>query len=94
MTLETLTDSELTATLAALALLLASAFLVGTLLEKAKAPRVVGEIMGGLLLGGKLPISFFPGCHGKHFSGIRTGREGAEYFLSDGLNFPDVPVRV
>lgn len=52
MTLITLSENEIISTLLALALLLASTFLVGTLLEKLRAPRVVGEILGGLLLGG------------------------------------------
>lgn len=87
MTLETLTDSELTATLAALALLLASAFLVGTLLEKAKAPRVVGEIMGGLLLGGSCLYHFFPDAMGSIF--LAYGQEGKvlNIFYQMGLIF-------
>lgn len=52
MTLVTLSENEIISTLLALALLLASAFLIGTLFEKLKAPIVVGEILGGLLLGG------------------------------------------
>lgn len=60
MTLVTLSESEIISTLLALALLLVSAFLVGTLFEKMKAPRVVGEILGGLLLGGTCLYYLFP----------------------------------
>lgn len=60
MTLVTLSENEIITTLLALALLLASAFLLGTLFEKFKAPRVVGEILGGLLLGGTCLYYLFP----------------------------------
>ena len=60
MKLQTLSEAEIIATLIALSLLLASAFLVGTLMERIKAPRVVGEITGGILLGGTLMHHFFP----------------------------------
>lgn len=52
MSLEILSEKEIIATLIALALLLASAYLFGTAFEKMKAPRVVGEIIGGIVLGG------------------------------------------
>ncbi len=60
MKLQTLTEGEIIVTLIALALLLASAFLIGTLMERIKAPRVVGEITGGILLGGTFMHHFFP----------------------------------
>ena len=60
MSLQTLSEHEIIATLLALALLLLSAYLLGTLMEKIKAPRVVGEITGGILLGGTLLYRFFP----------------------------------
>ena len=52
MGLPTLGQTEIIRTFIALALLLASAFLFGTLIEKIKGPRVVGEILGGMLIGG------------------------------------------
>lgn len=52
MTLVTLNEKEIVCTLLALALLLFFAFMIGTLFEEIKAPRVVGEIVGGILLGG------------------------------------------
>ena len=60
MKLQTLTEGEIIATLIALSMLLASAYLVGTLMERIKAPRVVGEITGGILLGGTCLHHFFP----------------------------------
>ena len=52
MRLSTLSEKEIIITLIAIALLLLSAFVFGTLMEKIKGPRVVGEIIGGMILGG------------------------------------------
>ena len=52
MGLASLGQTEIIRTFIALSLLLGSAFLFGTLIEKIKGPRVVGEILGGMLLGG------------------------------------------
>lgn len=52
MKLSTLSDSEIMMTFVALALLLLGALLVGKLFEKMQAPKVVGEIVGGMLFGG------------------------------------------
>lgn len=52
MKLDTLADNEITMTLAALACLLTGAFLIGKLFERIQAPKVVGEIIGGMLFGG------------------------------------------
>ena len=60
MSLATLSEHEIIATLIALALLLGSAFALGSLMERLKAPRVVGEILGGLVLGSTLLYHFFP----------------------------------
>ncbi len=60
MTLSTLSEAEVISTLLALAFLLASAYAVGTLFEKIRAPRVVGEIMGGLIIGGSCLFYLFP----------------------------------
>ncbi len=60
MTLPTLAEKEIIVTLLALALLLASAYLFGNLFEKIKAPRVVGEIVGGMFWGGSFLYFFFP----------------------------------
>lgn len=60
MEFTTLSTSELTATFLSIALLLLAAMACGTLFEKFGAPRVVGEITGGLLLGGTCFYHFCP----------------------------------
>ena len=60
MRLATLSEKEIIITLIALALLLASAYLFGTILEKIKGPRVVGEILGGMIIGGSCLFILFP----------------------------------
>ena len=52
MTLQTLSEHEIIVTFLSLALLLAGAYSCGKLMEAIKAPKVVGEITGGLLFGG------------------------------------------
>lgn len=52
MRLATLSEKEIIITLIALALLLLAAFVFGTLMEKIRGPRVVGEIIGGMIIGG------------------------------------------
>jgi len=71
MGLQTLSEQELICTFIALALLLAGAYLCGTLFERIKAPRVVGEIIGGMLFGSFL-FPFFP----KAVAGIFNSYEG------------------
>lgn len=60
MKLTTLTESQILITLIALALLLLFAELFGSLIEKIKGPRVVGEILGGMILGGSFSFILFP----------------------------------
>lgn len=60
MKLVTLQEQEILITLIALSLLLLSAFIFGTLIEKIKGPRVVGEIIGGMILGGSCLFLIFP----------------------------------
>lgn len=60
MTLATLSESEIIVTFIALALLLAGAYICGKLMEAVKAPKVVGEIIGGMLFGGTFLYHFFP----------------------------------
>lgn len=60
MELATLQENELIITLIAITILLFSAFLCGKLFEVFKAPKVVGEILGGMLLGGSCLHFFFP----------------------------------
>lgn len=51
MTLQTLSEHEIISTFIALASLLAGAYIFGNIFEKIKAPRVVGEIVGGMIWG-------------------------------------------
>ncbi len=60
MKLETLNESQIIITFIALALLLIFAHIFGNLLEKIKGPRVVGEILGGMILGGSCLFLLFP----------------------------------
>lgn len=60
MALAALSESELIVTFTALSLLLAGAYVCGKLMEAVKAPKVVGEILGGMLFGGTFLYHFFP----------------------------------
>jgi Kef-type K+ transport system membrane component KefB len=60
MLLQTLSDMEIIRTLLALAILLLGAYSLGKIFEVLKAPKVVGEIVGGMLLGGSCLHYFFP----------------------------------
>ena len=60
MKLQTLSESQILITFIALALLLFFSYVFGTLLEKIKGPRVVGEILGGMILGGSCLFILFP----------------------------------
>ena len=87
MSLPTLSEHEIIATLIALALLLGSAFVVGSLMERVKAPRVVGEILGGLLLGGTLLYHFFPQLMGGIFMAYPEEGKVLNIFYQLGLIF-------
>lgn len=69
MKLATLADYEIFITFLAVALLLTGAYICGKLMELIKAPKVVGEIIGGMLFGGTFLYHFFP----EFISGIFTG---------------------
>lgn len=60
MTLETLAEHEIIATFLALAFLLAGAYGCGKLMEAIRAPKVVGEITGGMLFGGTFLYHLYP----------------------------------
>lgn len=60
MTLETLSESDVFVTFLALAFLLASAYICGKLMETVRAPKVVGEIIGGMLFGGTFIYHYCP----------------------------------
>ncbi|MEE3466936.1 MAG: cation:proton antiporter [Eubacterium sp.] len=85
MSLKTLSENEIVITLIALALLLLFAYGVGTLMEKIKAPRVVGEITGGILLGGTCLYFFFPDFIDGIFSGYPEEGKVLNAFYQLGL---------
>lgn len=60
MTLQTLLTNEISITFFALFILLLFSFVFGKLFELIKAPKVVGEIFGGMLIGGSCLALFFP----------------------------------
>lgn len=60
MKLQTLNETQILITFIALSLLILFAYVFGTLLEKIKGPRVVGEILGGMILGGSCLFILFP----------------------------------
>lgn len=87
MVLTTLTEKEIIATLMALALLLASAYVFGSIFEKMKAPRVVGEISGGIILGGSCLYFFFPDFIRSVFEAYRQEGKVLNIFYQLGLIF-------
>ena len=56
----TLSSNEIATTILALLLLLVSSFIFGKLFELIKAPKVVGEIFGGMVVGGSGLALLFP----------------------------------
>lgn len=85
MSLQTLQENEIIVTLIALSLLLLFAYTLGTLMEKIKAPRVVGEITGGILLGGTFLYHFFPELVGSIFMGYEQEGKVLNIFYQLGL---------
>lgn len=87
MSLQTLSEHEIIVTLIALALLLLFAYSFGSLMEIIKAPRVVGEITGGILLGGTLLYHFFPNLVGSIFMAYEGEGKVLNVFYQMGLIF-------
>ncbi len=87
MKLATLADNEIMMTLTALACLLAGAFLVGRLFEKIQAPKVVGEIIGGMLFGGTFLGAVLPELMGSIFNGYSEEGKVLNIFYQLGLSF-------
>ena len=87
MSLKTLSENEIIVTLIALALLLLFAFGFGSLMERIKAPRVVGEIVGGILLGETCLYHFFPQTMGDIFMGYEQEGKVLNVFYQLGLIF-------
>lgn len=87
MHLPTLSESEIIYTLIALSLLLISAYSCGTLFEKIKAPRVVGEIIGGMIWGGSCLYLFFPNAVNTIFAAYPEEGKVLNIFYQLGLIF-------
>ena len=87
MKLATLADSEIMMTLTALACLLAGAFLIGRLFEKIQAPKVVGEIIGGMLFGGTFLGAVAPEFMGSIFNSYSEEGKVLNIFYQMGLSF-------
>lgn len=87
MKLATLADSEIMMTLTALACLLAGAFIVGKLFEKMQAPKVVGEIIGGMLFGGTFLGAVVPDLMAGIFNGFSEEGKVLNIFYQLGLSF-------
>lgn len=87
MHLPTLSESEIIYTLIALSLLLISAYACGTLFEKIKAPRVVGEIIGGMIWGGSCLYLFFPNAVNTIFAAYPEEGKVLNIFYQLGLIF-------
>ena len=87
MRLSTLSENEIIITLIALGLLLLSAFICGTFMEKIKGPRVVGEIIGGMIIGGSCMFLLFPALSEKIFFAYPEEGKVLNIFYQLGLIF-------
>ncbi len=87
MKLVTLADNEIMMTLTALACLLTGAFLVGRLFEKLQAPKVVGEIIGGMFFGGTFLQAVVPELMEGIFSSYSEEGKVLNIFYQLGLSF-------
>lgn len=87
MKLATLTENEITMTLTALACLLLGAFIVGKLFEKMQAPKVVGEIIGGMLFGGTFLEAIMPEMMESIFNNFSEEGKVLNIFYQLGLSF-------
>ena len=87
MRLTTLSENEIIITLIALALLLLFAFVCGSLMEKIKGSRVVGEILGGMILGGSCLFILLPGLSESIFFAYPEEGKVLNLFYQLGLIF-------
>lgn len=85
MRLAVLADKEITVTLAALACLLAGALISGRIFERIQAPKVVGEIIGGMLFGGTFLGAAMPGLTENIFNGYAGEGKVLNIFYQLGL---------
>lgn len=87
MALQTLNELEIVRTLLALAMLLAGAYIFGKLFEAVKAPKVVGEIIGGMFFGGSFLYHFFPDTMAAIFMAYEEEGKVLNIFYQLGLIF-------
>ena len=87
MSLQTLAEQEIICTFLALAALLAGAYIFGNLFEKIKAPRVVGEIVGGMVWGASCLYLFAPDFVSKIFMSYDQEGKVLNIFYQLGLVF-------
>ena len=87
MRLETLTENQIIITFIALALLLIFAHVFGNLAEKIKGPRVVDEILGGMILGGSCLFLLFPNFANRIFFNYAEEGQVLNIFYQLGLIF-------
>lgn len=83
----TLTTNEIEILFLSILLLLSSAFLFGRLFEKLKLPKVIGEIVGGMVFGGSCLAFFFPNLTNNIFSGFAEQEKILNTFYQLGLIF-------
>lgn len=83
--MKTLNNSEINLVVIALGLLLVSAFVCGKLFEKIKAPKVVGEIVGGMLLGVSGLGLINTGLYESIFNGFTEEQKILDIFYQLGL---------
>ena len=82
-----LTSNEISIMFLSLFLLLLFSFLGGKLFEKIKAPKVVGEIVGGMILGGSCIGFFFPEIYNSIFNSFSEQGKVLNIFYQLGLVF-------
>ena len=87
MHLETLTEQEIIISLIAIAFLLSGAYIFGNLFERIKAPRVVGEIVGGMFWGGSCLYFLAPDVVGDVFMAYEQEGKVLNIFYQLGLIF-------
>lgn len=83
--MDTLTTMEISKTFLALFLLLFFSFIGGKLFEYIKAPKVVGEITGGMILGGSCIGLLFPDFFSSVFSAYESEGKVLNIFYQLGL---------
>ena len=82
-----LTSNEISVMFLSLFLLLLFSFLGGKLFEKIKASKVVGEIVGGMILGGSCIGFFFPEIYNSIFNSFSEQGKVLNIFYQLGLVF-------